>query len=86
MRKNVFTLASLKNTAQSSIIKSKVVWTSKVEKQLERIPAHIAKKFRSWARTVEEDDIQDVRKFPGLHDSAAPTAQFILNARMAKLN
>jgi toxin HigB-1 len=46
----------------------RVVWSSKVEKQLRKVPDYIAEKFRAWARAVEEDGLPTVRRLPGLHD------------------
>lgn len=39
-----------------------------VDKQLDRIPEVIARKFRLWAALVEESGIREVRKQKGFHD------------------
>jgi proteic killer suppression protein len=38
------------------------------EKQLKRIPKHIAEAFYYWVETVKLIGILEVRKFPGYHD------------------
>lgn len=61
---------SLTNTACSSSIAAvtKLFWGKIVDKQLERVPDIIARKFRIWVALVEESGIREVRKCRGLHD------------------
>ena len=47
---------------------TKVTWGKPVEKQLDRIPEVIARKFRIWVALVEESGIREVRKHKGFHD------------------
>jgi proteic killer suppression protein len=47
---------------------SKVSWNKTVDKQLDRIPEIIARKFRVWVALVEESGIREVRKSKGFHD------------------
>jgi proteic killer suppression protein len=47
---------------------TRVLWGKSVEKQLDRIPEVIARKFRLWAALVEESGIREVRKHKGFHD------------------
>jgi len=47
---------------------TKVTWGKPVEKQLDRIPDVIARKFRLWVALVEESGIREVRKCKGFHD------------------
>ena len=46
----------------------RVVWQKSVAKQLERIPAHIAKKFFAWVSAVRLAGLRHVRISPGFHD------------------
>ena len=46
----------------------RVTWRVAVEKQLDRIPDPIARKFRLWVALVEESGIREVRKRKGFHD------------------
>lgn len=46
----------------------KVSWSKSVDKQLDRIPEPIARKFRIWVALVEESGIREVRKSKGFHD------------------
>lgn len=39
-----------------------------VEKQLDRIPEAIVRKFRLWVALVEESGLREVRKHKGFHD------------------
>jgi proteic killer suppression protein len=48
--------------------KYKVVYSEKVEKQLERLPENIAKKFIFWVRQVEWQGLPELRKSSGFHD------------------
>ena len=45
-----------------------VIWGKHVEKQLDRIPEPIVRKFRIWVALVEESGIREVRKLKGFHD------------------
>jgi len=47
---------------------SRIFWGKSVEKQLDRIPTVIARKFRLWVVFVEESGIREVRKQKGFHD------------------
>ena len=47
---------------------TKVTWGKGVEKQLDRIPQVIVRKFRFWVALVEESGIREVRKCKGFHD------------------
>jgi hypothetical protein len=47
---------------------SEVTWGKLVEKQLDRIPEVIIRKFRLWVELVEESGIREVRKHKGFHD------------------
>ncbi len=47
---------------------TKVSWGQDLEKQLDRIPEIIVRKFRLWASLVEESGIREVRKRKGFHD------------------
>jgi proteic killer suppression protein len=47
---------------------TKVTWGKPVEKQLDRVPEVIARKFRLWVALVEESGLREVRKQKGFHD------------------
>lgn len=47
---------------------ARVTWDKAVEKQLDRVPLVISRKFRLWASLVEESGIREVRKCKGFHD------------------
>jgi proteic killer suppression protein len=46
----------------------RVTWGKYVEKQLDRVPDVIARKFRIRVELVEESGIREVRKRKGFHD------------------
>ena len=52
------------------IAMTRVTWGKFVEKQLDRIPQVIARKFRLWVALVEESGIREVRKHKGFHDES----------------
>jgi proteic killer suppression protein len=45
-----------------------VFWRSVVQKQLDRVPEVITRKFRLWVVLVEQSGIREVRKHKGFHD------------------
>jgi proteic killer suppression protein len=45
-----------------------VVLSSKVKRQLIKLPVRIAAKLRTWVSAVEVDGLENVRKLPGYHD------------------
>lgn len=45
-----------------------VKWEYKVEKQLDKLPLHILKKFYTWVKSVELVGIVAIRKTSGYHD------------------
>ena len=47
---------------------TQVIWNKSVERQLDRVPETIARKFRMWVALVEESGIREVRKHKGFHD------------------
>lgn len=47
---------------------TKVSWGKSVDKQLDRIPETIARKFQLWVALVEESGIREVRTTKGFHD------------------
>jgi len=46
----------------------KVLWAKSVEKDLDRLPEFIVRKFRSWVVAVERDGMPLVRQRKGFHD------------------
>jgi len=63
---------------------TKIAWGKAVEKQLDRIPEVIVRKFRIWAALVEESGIQEVRKSKGFHDEPLKGKRF--GQRSVRLN
>ena len=45
-----------------------VVITKRAQKQLRKVPLHVAQKFAGWVISVEEKGIEEVRKIPGYHN------------------
>lgn len=45
-----------------------VVFSRRTEKQLDRLPQHIAVKLLAWVKLVEKNGLEEVRKTPGFHD------------------
>ncbi len=45
-----------------------VVWTLKVEKQLDKVPRQIAEKFYAWVTAVKLAGLRTVRQRSGFHD------------------
>jgi proteic killer suppression protein len=46
----------------------KVVLSKQAQKDLTRVPRHIALNLRTWVESVEADGLEEVRKIPGYHD------------------
>lgn len=47
---------------------NQVNWSDRVEKQLDRLPDQIQKKFHLWVESIRLIGIAQVRRRPGLHD------------------
>lgn len=45
-----------------------VRWSRKVQKQLDDLPEYIVGSFYDWAKAVERDGMESVRKLAGYHD------------------
>jgi proteic killer suppression protein len=45
-----------------------VIITNRAQKQIRKVPLHVAQKFAGWVISVEEKGIEEVRKIPGYHD------------------
>ena len=63
---------------------NQVVWGKSVDKQLDRIPDAIARKFRLWVALVEESGGQELRKQKGFHDEPLKGARH--GQRSVRLN
>lgn len=63
---------------------TRVRWGRSVDKQLERIPEVIVRKFRFWVAVVEESGIREVRKTKGFHDEPLRGDRF--GQRSVRLN
>ncbi|WP_409478129.1 type II toxin-antitoxin system RelE family toxin [Pseudobdellovibrio sp. HCB154] len=62
----------------------RVIWSKRVEKQLDRLPVNITEKFYDWINAVALMGIAQVRKRPGLHDE--PLAGARQGQRSVRLN
>lgn len=47
---------------------NRVVLSRRVQKELKRLPTHIARNLLGWVDSVENDGLEEVRKLPGYHD------------------
>lgn len=47
---------------------NKVILNKKARKQLNKVPAYIARNIQIWADQIEKKGILEVRKIPGYHD------------------
>ena len=45
-----------------------VVITRQAEKQLRKIPSHVALKLAAWVDGVKHNGLMETRKLPGFHD------------------
>lgn len=45
-----------------------VILNKNAQKQIKKVPAHIARKLLIWAEQVEMLGIEEIRKIPGIHD------------------
>ena len=45
-----------------------VIWSSRVAKQLVKLPQRIQRKFQAWVKYVAEIGLHEARKGPGFHD------------------
>lgn len=45
-----------------------VVISKLAQKQLRKVPDHVALKLAAWVEAVEHDGLEEVRKIPGFHD------------------
>ena len=51
------------------MIKSCRVWVTKfAEKQIRKLPKHIAAAYHTWVKTIEIDGVRATRTLPGYHD------------------
>jgi len=47
----------------------RLVFISKLaQRQIRKVPQHVAVKLAAWAEAVEHDGLEEVRKIPGFHD------------------
>lgn len=46
----------------------RVIINRTVERQLERMPRHVARKLLEWMDAVEGEGLETVRRVPGYHD------------------
>ncbi len=53
---------------QYSEVVWQVRWSRKVQKQLDDLPEYIVGSFYDWAKAVEKDGMESIRKLAGYHD------------------
>lgn len=46
----------------------RVVLTREAQKDIRKVPRHVAAKLAGWIEDVEEKGLEEVRKVPGFHD------------------
>ena len=46
----------------------RVAISKRAQKDLSRVPDHIARNLKYWIEAVETDGLEEVRKVPGYHD------------------
>ena len=46
----------------------RVTLTRNAEKQLRKVPRHVAVKLKAWVEIVGKQGLEGVRKIPGFHD------------------
>lgn len=46
----------------------RVFLTPTVQKQLKKVPSHVAVKLLAWVEAVEAEGLEEVKKVPGFHD------------------
>lgn len=61
-----------------------VIWSKRVEKQLDKLPIKILEKFYDWLNAIALMGITEARKRPGLHDE--PLAGIRQGQRSVRLN
>lgn len=61
-----------------------VVWSKNVDKQLDRLPVSMSKKFHDWVESIMMLGVATTRKIPGLHDE--PLKGYRQGQRSVRLN
>lgn len=61
-----------------------VIWSSRVEKQMDKLPIYIIEKFYDWVCSIKRSGLSRVRMSPGLHDE--PLKGDRLGQRSIRLN
>lgn len=63
---------------------TKVELSRQAEKDLEKVPKHIAVNLLSWVEAVESEGLESVRRIPGYHDE--PLKGFRVGQRSIRLS
>ncbi len=62
----------------------RVEWSKNVDKQLDRLPANMRKKFHDWVELIRVSGVAVTRRIPGLHDE--PLKGYRQGQRSIRLN
>jgi proteic killer suppression protein len=46
----------------------KVIWSKRVEKQIQRLPKYIQERFNVWTDAIRLEGMRHTRRQPGYHD------------------
>lgn len=52
----------------STVKKTKVIWSKHVDKQFNKLPVFIVKKFYAWVTMISISGVIETRRSVGLHD------------------
>ena len=63
-------LAMFTSKVYTCLVTSTVVLTRLAQKQLRKVPRHVAVKLQSWVEAVEIQGLEEVRRMPGYHDES----------------
>ena len=67
------------------VVLKRVVLSRQAQKDLTKIPHHVAVKLQDWVEDVEDRGLEEVRKIPGYHDEPLKGAMRGLRSiRMSK--
>ena len=61
-----------------------IVLSKQVQKDLLKVPKHVAVKLQDWVEDVEDRGLEEVRKIPGYHDE--PLKGALLGQRSIRLS
>lgn len=77
-------LAMYTQVVYDAVVIRSVRLSRRAEKDLERVPGHIASKLLGWIDAIEYEGLERVRRIPGYHDE--PLQGIWLGYRSIRLN